>query len=201
MLFIGFGRFGQVVSQSLLARGIDVSIIDTDVEMIRAPARSASRSTTATARGSTCCAPRAPASAEAILVCVDKPEAADRIVELVKSEFPLAKVLVRSFDRGHSLALDRGGRRLPDPRDVRVGADLRRRSRCASSACPRTRRQETVEDIRRRDAERFALETTGGLLAGRDLLHSNVPTPVPFTTPRRRRAAEQPAADGVEKGG
>ena len=38
-LVIGFGRFGQVASQALLAREIDVSIIDTDTEMIRAAAR------------------------------------------------------------------------------------------------------------------------------------------------------------------
>ncbi len=36
VLFVGFGRFAQVVSQPLLAKGIDVSIIEIDVEMIRA---------------------------------------------------------------------------------------------------------------------------------------------------------------------
>jgi glutathione-regulated potassium-efflux system protein KefB len=35
VLIIGFGRFGQVMSQSLLARDVDVTIIDTDIEMIR----------------------------------------------------------------------------------------------------------------------------------------------------------------------
>ena len=64
VLVIGFGRFGQIASQPLLARGIDVSIIDNDVEMIQAAAISASRSITATARGSTCCTPPAPATAE-----------------------------------------------------------------------------------------------------------------------------------------
>ena len=57
-----------------------------------------------------------------------------------------------------------------------------------------------MADVRRRDAERFALEIAGGLLPGRDLLHGNAPPPVPFTPPRRRRTAAQPAADGVEKG-
>jgi glutathione-regulated potassium-efflux system protein KefB len=33
-LVIGFGRVGQIASQFLLARGYDISIIDTDVEMI-----------------------------------------------------------------------------------------------------------------------------------------------------------------------
>ena len=35
VLIVGFGRVGQVMSQLLLARGVDVSIIDTDVDMIR----------------------------------------------------------------------------------------------------------------------------------------------------------------------
>ncbi|HET6397075.1 MAG TPA: monovalent cation:proton antiporter-2 (CPA2) family protein, partial [Pseudoxanthomonas sp.] len=38
VLIIGFGRFGQVMSQALLARDVDVTIIDTDVEMIRSAA-------------------------------------------------------------------------------------------------------------------------------------------------------------------
>ncbi|MEP0323928.1 monovalent cation:proton antiporter-2 (CPA2) family protein, partial [Bauldia litoralis] len=38
-LIIGFGRFGQVASQALLARGTDVSIIDSDTDMIRSAAR------------------------------------------------------------------------------------------------------------------------------------------------------------------
>lgn len=59
VLFVGFGRFAQVVSQPLLAKGIDVSIIEIDVEMIRQPDSSASRSITAMARGSTCCGRRA----------------------------------------------------------------------------------------------------------------------------------------------
>ena len=59
VLVIGFGRFGQIVSQYLLAEEIDVTAIDLDPEMIQVAAGSASRSITATARGSTCCAPPA----------------------------------------------------------------------------------------------------------------------------------------------
>jgi glutathione-regulated potassium-efflux system protein KefB len=74
VLVIGFGRFGQVVSQPLLARGVDISIIDD--RRRHDPRRretSASRSTTATAPASTCCMPRGAAHADAILVCVDGP--------------------------------------------------------------------------------------------------------------------------------
>ena len=47
--------------------------------------------------------------AEAILVCVDKQEAADKIVELAKAVFPHAKLYVRACDRGHALRLISSG--------------------------------------------------------------------------------------------
>ena len=39
------------------------------------------------------------------LTLVVPSDAADRIVELAKHEFPQARLYVRSFDRGHSLRL------------------------------------------------------------------------------------------------
>src|SRR5207253_7178690 len=38
VLVIGFGRFGQIVSQCLLAEGIDVTAIDNDPEMLESAA-------------------------------------------------------------------------------------------------------------------------------------------------------------------
>ncbi|WP_255217495.1 monovalent cation:proton antiporter-2 (CPA2) family protein [Myxococcus sp. AM010] len=85
VLMIGFGRFGQVASQSLLARGVDVTIIDNDVEMIRSAGTfgfkiyygDGTRLDVLRASGAD--------SAQVIAVCVDNKEAANRIVELVKS--------------------------------------------------------------------------------------------------------------------
>jgi glutathione-regulated potassium-efflux system protein KefB len=201
-LIIGFGRFGQVASQSLLARGMEISIIDTDTEMIRSAAEFGFK----VYYGDGCRLDMLHAAgageAKAILVCVDKRDAADRIVALVKHEFPLAKLLVRSYDREHALKL------------VAAGVDVQIRETFESAlkfgevalrelGVPEGEAAETAEDIRRRDAERFALETTGGLLAGRDLLHGNAPKPVPFTKPKpkRTRPTGQPAVDGVEKSG
>ena len=39
VLIIGFGRFGQIVSQCLLTQGVDVTAIDDDSEMIDAAGR------------------------------------------------------------------------------------------------------------------------------------------------------------------
>ncbi|MPZ38586.1 MAG: potassium transporter [Rhizobiales bacterium] len=200
VLLIGFGRFGQVASQSLLARGFEVSIIDNDTEMIRSAAPFGFKVYYGDGTRLDLLHTAGAGKAKAILVCVDKRDAADRIVALVQHEFPLAKLLVRSFDREHALKL------------VEAGVDLQIRETFESAmrfgemalrelGVPDDEASETAEDIRRRDAERFALETTGGLLAGRDLLHGNVPQPVPFTKPKRQRAAEPSPLDSVEKNG
>jgi glutathione-regulated potassium-efflux system protein KefB len=193
VLIIGFGRFAQVVSQPLLARGFDVATIDTDVEMIRAAAGfgfkvyygDGARLDVLRASGA--------ANAEAILVCVDKPEVADRIVALVKSEFPLAKLLVRAFDRGHSLRL------------IKAGVDYQIRETLESAlkfgrhtliqlGVDEAEAAELVQDARRRDTERLELQVAGGLMAGRSLMRGNMvtPTPEPFSKPRRGGEALNP---------
>ncbi|ENU29922.1 monovalent cation:proton antiporter-2 (CPA2) family protein [Acinetobacter sp. NIPH 1852] len=105
VLMIGFGRFGQVASQLLLARGVDVTIIDNDIDMIQNAEKfgfkiyygDGARLDILHASGAK--------NAQAIVVCVDSKATTNKIVELVGHEFPLAKLLVRSYDREHSLYL------------------------------------------------------------------------------------------------
>jgi glutathione-regulated potassium-efflux system protein KefB len=190
VLFIGFGRFAQVVSQALLARGVDISLIETDVEMIQVAGTfgfkvyygDGTRLDVLRASGA--------GRAEAILVCVDKPETTDRIVALVKSEFPHAKVFARAFDRGHSMRLVKAGadyqiRELFESSMTFSGAVLRDLGFSDFEIA------ETLEDVRERDAERFELQLAGGIAAGRGLWRNNTttPKPEPFTKPRREGAA------------
>lgn len=178
VLFIGFGRFAQVATQALLARRVQLSLIETNVEMIRAAGNfgmkvfygDGTRLDVLHASGA--------AQAEAILVCVDNPEAADRIVELCRAEFPLARLYVRSYDRGHSLRLIKAGvdfqiretfeSALAFGREVLVGLGF---DEDAAS--------EAVADVRERDARRVELELVGGLRAGRVLIRGNMTTPEP----------------------
>ena len=44
---------------------------------------------------------------------------------------------------------------------------------------------EALAGVRKRDAERLALQVSGGLTAGRDLTFKNQPTPTPLTPPKR----------------
>jgi glutathione-regulated potassium-efflux system protein KefB len=201
VLFIGFGRFAQVVSQSLLARDVDISLIETDVEMIQVAARfgfkvyygDGTRLDVLRASGA--------ASAEAILICVDKPETTDKIVALVKSEFPQAKVFARSFDRGHSMRLVQAGvdyqiRELLESSFAFSAAVLRELGFSDFEVA------ETIEDVRDRDTARFEAQLAGGIEAGRALWRNNTstPTPEPFTRPRREgKALNEEAEDIIEE--
>ncbi|MEO7775818.1 MAG: monovalent cation:proton antiporter-2 (CPA2) family protein [Steroidobacteraceae bacterium] len=193
VLIIGFGRFGQVCSQTLLARGIDVSIIDTDTQMIRVAATfgfkvyygDGTRLDVLHACGAD--------QAQAILVCIEVREATTRIVELVKAQFPQAKVLARAFDRPHAIQL------VTQQVDYQVretfeSALLFGQNALMQLGVTESDAIETAADIRSRDSERFELELTGGIGAGRDLMRGNVPTPTPFTKPTRKPQALNEAA-------
>ncbi|WP_404406470.1 monovalent cation:proton antiporter-2 (CPA2) family protein [Pelagibacterium halotolerans] len=198
VLMIGFGRFAQLVSQPLLAKGVDVSIIDNDVEMIQAAADfgfkvyygDGTRPDILHAAGA--------GTATAILVCIDKPEDATRIAEHVKSEYPLAKLYVRAFDRQHALEL------------VRIGVDYQIRETLESAlvfgsealvalGVDADEAREIIEDVRLRDADRFEMQIAGGMMAGADMLQGNtgIPKPSPLTKPRRQGTAINPEAEEI----
>ena len=201
VLVIGFGRFAQVVSQALLARRLDVSIIDNDVDMIRAAANfgfkvhygDGTRLDVLRASGAE--------KVEAILVCVDKPAAADHIVELARAEFPHAKLLVRAFDRGHVLRLI-AARVDFQIRETFESALVFGHAVLTELGLGREEADETIADVRRRDKERLELQVVSGLQAGRSLLRGNLPTPMPepFTPPRGAVRAT-PATEDVGSAG
>lgn len=190
VLLIGFGRFGQVASQSLLARDVDVTIIDNDVDMIHNAERfgfkiyygDGTRLDVLHASGA--------ASARAVAVCVNNAQDADRIVELVAHQFPQAKLLVRSFDREHSLRLIHAGVDYQVRETFESALQFGQAALMELGADPDDAR-EIAEQIRERDAERFELEMAGGSLrAGAHMVFGTalpgVPTPTPFTAPKRK---------------
>jgi glutathione-regulated potassium-efflux system protein KefB len=188
VLIIGFGRFGQVVSQTLLARGFDVAIIDSDTEMIRAAGRfgfkiyygDGTRLDVLHASGA--------GHAQAIAVCVDSREAANRIVELIKPAFPHAKLLVRALDRVHAVEL------------VNLGVDFHLRETFESAlrfgeaalrelGVPEAEAAEISSEVRQRDKERFELDVASGdFMSGARLLRKT-PEPLPLTTPQTAATA------------
>ncbi|MCS6622971.1 monovalent cation:proton antiporter-2 (CPA2) family protein [Roseibacterium beibuensis] len=201
VLIIGFGRFAQVVSQPLLARNVDVSIIDTDVEMIQAAGDfgfkvyygDGARLDVLHASGA--------GEAETILVCVDKQETADRIVELVKSEFPLTKLFVRAYDRGHAIRLVQAGVEY-QLRETFESALVFGEQVLIDLGFSADEARETIEEVRRRDEQRLSIQLVEGIMGGRSLMRGNIATtrPEPYVKPRREGTAlNEEAAEALEE--
>jgi len=174
VLLIGFGRFGQIVSQPLLARGHSVSIIETSTEAIRDAEDfgfkvyygDGSRLDILHAAGAH--------NAKAIVVAIDDAKAASMIAELAKHEFPMVPLLARSIDREHAIELVHAGVDYQVRETFESALRLGERALLVLGDDPDAA-TELMADIRRRDAERLEIETIGGIYAGRDLIHGNAP--------------------------
>jgi glutathione-regulated potassium-efflux system protein KefB len=172
VLVIGFGRFGQIASQPLIARGNKISIIDNDTDMIRAAGQFGMKVYYGDGTRLDILHAAGASSADAILICVDDKEAASAIADLVKGEFPLAKVFARAFDRGHAIEL------------VKLGVDYQIREVYESAltfgaetlkalGTDEAEVEEIIVGVRERDRQRFSAQIVGGMMASRDLLLSN----------------------------
>jgi glutathione-regulated potassium-efflux system protein KefB len=176
-----------VATQALLARRVGISLIETDVEMIRAAENfgfkvyygDGTRLDVLHASGA--------AQAEAILICVDRPEAADRIVDLCRSEFPLAKLYVRAYDRGHARRLILAGVEF-QVRETFESALVFSEEVLRGLGFDQEQARESIAEVRERDAQRVQVELVGGLEAGRRMIRGNVvtPEPEPFFPPPAR---------------
>jgi voltage-gated potassium channel Kch len=169
VLVIGFGRFGQIVSQCLLAEGVDVTTIDNDPEMIQQAARFGFK--VYYGDGTRLDVLRAAGAVEVrlIAICVNDREAASRIVDLVHAEFPGTKLFVRSFDRRHSLQLIDKGVDF-ELRETYESALLFGRKTLEGLGLDPDRAGEVEEFVRRRDLERLVLQQAEGIAACLDLL-------------------------------
>ncbi|MDR6634336.1 glutathione-regulated potassium-efflux system protein KefB [Phyllobacterium sp. 1468] len=194
-LIIGFGRFGQISCQPLLIRGVDISIIDNDVEMIQAASQfgfkvyygDGTRLDILHAAGA--------GRAQAVLICVDKAETILTIANLIKAEFPMVQIYARAYDRGNTIEL------------IKLGVDFQMRETFESAlifgentliglGVDRQEAADITADVRRRDAERLDLQLAGGIRAGADLMRGNAPVPGPLIKPRQtgRALSEETAS-------
>ncbi len=200
VLVIGFGRFGQVLNQVLLARGVDVTVIDNDIEQIRSAARfgfrvfygDGSRLDVLRAAGA--------ASAEVICVCVDDRERATHIVDLIHAEFPEARTHVRAYDRIHSIALME---REVDfqLRETFESALAFGRATLEALGVRQDAAAEITDDVRRRDVARLVMQREQGLMGGATLLHGTRVQPEPLVAPRQTTQALSDETQAIIRAG
>ena len=195
MLVIGFGRFGQIVSQCLLAEGTDVTTIDNDPEMIQQAARFGFK--VYYGDGTRLDVLRAAGAVEAglIAICIDNRDAASRIVDLVQAEFPGTKLYVRSYDRRHSLQLIAKGVEF-EVRETFESALRFGRETLEGIGIDPDRAAEIEDFVRRRDLDRLVLQQTEGISAGLDLLHASM-VQEPLSKPSRTVKPLNPEAQEI----
>jgi glutathione-regulated potassium-efflux system protein KefB len=160
VLIIGFGRFGQIASQPLLAMRHSVSIIDNDTEMIRAAAQigfkvyygDGTRLDVLHAAGA--------GTADLILVCTDDKQQTTRIVKLLREQFPLARVMARAYDRAHGIELIQAGVDY-QIRETLESAVIFGGAAIAILGATEEEAEEVIAGVRSRDRQRFELQLGG----------------------------------------
>lgn len=165
ILIIGFGRFGQIASQALLAKGVHLSVIDNDPDRIRDAARygfkvffgDGVRLDTLRHAGAN--------SVDAIMICIDDAKAALQIVERAQHGFPQARLLLRSRDRDHAVELIRAGVDY-QVRETVESAYLMGAEGLRILGFGEAEVAEVADDIRRRDNERLSEQVQGDAMSG-----------------------------------
>ncbi|MHB2166991.1 monovalent cation:proton antiporter-2 (CPA2) family protein [Alsobacter sp. R-9] len=191
VLVIGFGRFGQLTTQVLLAEGVDVTVIDKDVSRIQAAARfgfkvyygDGTRLDVLRAAGA--------ANARLVAICVDDRAGALTVLELVREHFPLAQTHARAYDRIHAVDLMNGGVDYQMRETLLSALQFGRDALVALGVDP-DRATEVREAVMERDAQRLARQHAEGEVRPAD--YSKVPrlTPEPLSQPRARPRALSP---------
>jgi voltage-gated potassium channel Kch len=133
--------------------------------------------------------------ARVIAVCIDDPEVASRIVDLVQAEFSGARLYVRSFDRRHTLQLLAKGVDF-ELRETYESALVFGRKTLEALGLDSERAAAVEEFVRRRDLDRLVLQQAEGISAGTDLLRTRM-IHVPFSKPTREVRPLNPEAEEI----
>lgn len=191
VLIVGFGRFGQLVSQMLLAGGVQPTLLDNDPDRITEARRFGNR--VYYGDGTRLDVLRAAGAEKSaiVAVCTDRAETTTTVVDLLKGSFPHAKAYARSYDRRHSLTLFDHNvdyeRRETFDSALSFGRDALQALGMSADEVA-----EVEALVRRRDGERMEYQRIEGLAEGHRKWKEV--TPEPFV----RREDDRPQAEAAE---
>ncbi len=184
VLMVGFSRFGQIAAQILLASGRDVTILDDSPDRVRQASTFGFRIYFGDGTRLDMLRAAGIERAKIVAVCTHKKEITDKIVDLIRSEYPDVRLFVRSYDRIHSLELRARDVEYEVRETLESGLLFGRRT-LEGLGATEDEAYEIGEDIRRRDEERLRLQAQEGILAGRELIHKRPVKPEPLIKPKK----------------
>ncbi|WP_099555136.1 monovalent cation:proton antiporter-2 (CPA2) family protein [Hartmannibacter diazotrophicus] len=169
VVVIGFGRFGRMVAQMLEAEGIEITALDNSPQRIREAAKvgfkvyygDAARADVLKAAGCD--------EARLIALCMESQTVMHRAVEIIREEFPQAKLYCRARDRLHAVELIHSGVDFQIRETVESGLVFGRHA-LIELGTPPERVKEIEESVRKRDDERLELEVKGDMSGSLELL-------------------------------
>ncbi len=185
VLVVGFGRFGQILTQVLLAEGIGVTVIDKDVEQIRSASRFGFRIFYGDGTRLDVLRAAGIGRAELLCICVDDPEAALKIVDIVHEEFASVRTYVRAYDRMHAVELMNRDVDFQLRETVDSALGFGRATLEGLGVAPEAAAA-VAEDVRKRDIARLVLQQAGALPDAANWMRGvSQIKPEPLTEPRR----------------
>lgn len=169
---VGYGRFGQTVAQMLIGQGIPVTIIDTDVEMIRTAGDFGMKVYYGDGTRIDLLRQAGAGDAQLLLFCQDGDGLDTEKLEGLHHAFPQASIFVRAYDR-RSVMKMKGAPIAGAVREVLESAIVMGRRAMQAVGVDVTEIDKTEGEYRRRDYERLKVQReTGDLYAARDSMFS-----------------------------
>jgi CPA2 family monovalent cation:H+ antiporter-2 len=187
VFMIGFSRFGQIAAQILLAGGRNVTIIDHTADRIRQASNFGFRIYFGDGTRKDVLEAAGIRQAKIVAICTHSQETTNRIIDLVQSEYPDARIFARSYDRIHSLALRARGVEFELRETLESGLLFGQRT-IEALGVPLDEAIAIAEDIRERDEARLKLQQAEGIAAGREFLLNRPVVPEPLIKPRQEAA-------------
>lgn len=187
-IVVGFGRFGQIASQMLLAEGLEITLIDRAPDRVRNAARFGFKVYFGDGGRLDVMRAAGVEGARLVLVCVKDPNESLAICERLRAEFPLLAIYARAYDRTHTIALSHAGIDL-SVRDTFESAVRAGREVLEELGVSAERAAAVEADVRARDLARLEAQKLEGVEAGMDLLHQKTMRPEPLRAPGRKGTA------------
>ncbi|MEM8662678.1 MAG: monovalent cation:proton antiporter-2 (CPA2) family protein [Pseudomonadota bacterium] len=191
VLIIGFGRFGQLVSQMLLAGGHEPTLLDNDANRITEAKRFGTRVYYGDGKRLDVLRAAGADRARLIAICTTPAETTTAVADLVAEQFPHAEIYARAYDRRHALTLFDHNvtyqRRETFDSALRFGRD----ALVALGMEPDDAKDAEIV-VRKRDRERLEYQRIEGLVEGHDKWREVTPEPL---TELERDTARTEAAE------
>lgn len=194
-LIVGYGRFGQTVAQVLIAADVEVTLIDTDIEMIDIASGFGAKVYFGDGTRIDMLRQAGARDAALIVFCIDGDQLSDSLLHAVHEAFPQAEIHARVFDRRALLRLkDTPVRSVA--REVMGSALILARNALEGLGVSLEDIDRAEATYRARDKERLSIQyEKGDLRAAHDrILTQPSRTPRPSPSP----ATSGPAQSGTE---